>query len=103
MFPRPIAAAALGFTILGDAMAALVGKAWGRTRLFGKTLEGAVGGLIACLMWAAFLGAAGHLPWTVLIAGALVASLVEMLPIPLDDNLGITLFAGLTMKVLAPA
>jgi hypothetical protein len=30
----------------------------------------------------------------------LVASLVELLPIPLDDNLGITLFAGYAMKLL---
>ncbi|HYM81901.1 MAG TPA: hypothetical protein VEY91_10915 [Candidatus Limnocylindria bacterium] len=100
MFPRPIAAAALGFTILGDAFAALVGKAWGRTRFFAKTLEGAAACLMACLAWAAVLAVGGHLPWTVLLAGALVASLVEMLPIPLDDNLGMTLFAGFTMKML---
>ena len=29
-----------------------------------------------------------------------MASLVELLPIPLDDNLGITLFAGYAMKLL---
>src|SRR6185369_1272000 len=55
IFPRPIAAAALGFTVLGDSFAALVGKAWGRHRFFGKTFEGAAGGLVACLAWSAFL------------------------------------------------
>jgi len=100
IFPRPIAAAALGFTILGDAMAALVGKAYGRRRLFGKTLEGSAAGLAACLLWAAFLAAAGWVAWPVAVAGALVASLIELLPIPLDDNLGMTLFAGYTMKLL---
>ena len=40
------------------------------------------------------------LPWGMLLTGALVASLVELLPIPLDDNLGITLFAGYAMKLL---
>jgi dolichol kinase len=101
MFRQPVAAAALGFTILGDGVAALVGKGWGRTRFFNKTLEGAAGGLVACLAWAAFLGGAGLLPWTVVLCGALVASLVELLPIPLDDNLGITLFAGYTMQLLS--
>jgi dolichol kinase len=100
IFPQPVAAAALGFTVLGDGMAALVGKAWGRTRFFNKTLEGAAGGLIACLAWAAFLGGTGLLPWGMVLTGALVASLVELLPIPLDDNLGITLFAGYAMKLL---
>lgn len=100
IFPRPVAAAALGFTILGDGIAALVGKGWGRTRFFNKTLEGAAGGFIACLGWALFLGGAGLLPWGTVLCGALVASLVELLPIPLDDNLGITLIAGYTMKLL---
>jgi dolichol kinase len=100
IFPRPVAAAAIGFTVLGDAIAALVGKAWGRTRFFRKTLEGTVAGFGACLLWAAFLATAGFLPWHVAVAGALVASLIEMLPIPLDDNLGMTLFAGYTMKFL---
>lgn len=100
LFPRPVAAAAIGFTVLGDAFAAIVGKAWGRTRVFGKTLEGALGGLAACLAWAVFLAAVGYLPWTVLVAGALVASLTEILPIPLDDNLGMTLLSGVVMRLL---
>jgi len=100
IFPRPVAAAALGFTILGDGIAALVGKGWGRTRFFNKTLEGAAGGLVACLGWAVFLGGTGLLPWGIVLSGALIASLVELLPIPLDDNLGITLFAGYAMKLL---
>jgi glycerol-3-phosphate acyltransferase PlsY len=100
IFPRPIAAAALGFTVLGDAVAAVVGKAWGRTRVFHKSLEGTAGGLAPCLLWAAFLSARGDLPWEVSLAGALAASLVELLPIPLDDNLGMTLISGYLMKLL---
>jgi len=100
IFPRPVAAAALGFTVLGDAFAAIVGKAWGRTRIFRKSVEGALGGLGACLVWAAFLAATGYLPWGVVLAGALVASLAELLPIPLDDNLAMTLMAGYAMRLL---
>lgn len=100
IFPQPVAAAAVGFTVVGDALAAIVGRAYGRHRVFGKSLEGVLGCLFGCLAWAAYLVVAGHLPWSVVVAGALVATLVEMLPIPLDDNLGITLFAGYTMKLL---
>ena len=101
IFPRPIAAAAVGFTVLGDGFAALAGRAYGRTRLFDKSLEGYAAGLLACLAWAAYVASGGHLTWSVAIVGALVASLVEMLPIPLDDNLAVTLAAGYAMKLLA--
>jgi dolichol kinase len=100
IFPQRVAAAALGFTVLGDAFAAIVGRAYGRHRLFNKSLEGGLGCLAVCLAWAAFLATAGHLPWNVVVTGALVASLIELLPIPLDDHLGITLAAGYTMKLL---
>jgi dolichol kinase len=99
-FPRDVAAAALGFTILGDAFAALVGKAVGKTPLFGKTLEGALGGLAMCLLWGWVVVSTGTLSWDIVVAGALVASLVELLPIPLDDNLGMTLASGITMLVM---
>lgn len=100
IFPQRVAAAALGFTILGDGIAALVGRGWGRRRFFKKSLEGSAGCLVACLAWAAFLASSGLLPWSVVLTGAVVASLVELLPIPLDDNLGVTLFAGYAMKLL---
>ena len=101
VFPQPLAAAAIGFTVVGDAMGALVGKAWGRHKMLNKSYEGALGCLVACLAWAAVVAAVAHVPWGILIAGAFAATIVEMLPIPLDDNLGITLAAGYTMKLLA--
>lgn len=100
IFPQPVAAAALGFTVLGDAMGALVGRAWGRHKVFNKSLEGAAGCFGACLLWAAYVSAFTPLTLPVMLAGAAAATLVEMLPIPLDDNLGITLAAGYTMKLL---
>lgn len=100
IFPQPVAAAALGFTVLGDATGALVGRGWGRHRIFNKSLEGAAGCFGACLLWATYVSAFTPLTLPVMLAGALVATLVEMLPIPLDDNLGITLASGYAMKLL---
>lgn len=101
VFPLQVAAAALGYTVLGDAMGALVGKAWGKHRFFNKSLEGALGCLAACIAWGMIVTLVTHVPWHVTLGGAIVATLVEALPIPLDDNLGITLAAGYTMKLLA--
>jgi dolichol kinase len=100
LFPQRVAAAAIGFTVLGDGVAALVGRGWGRTRVFSKSLEGALGGLTACLAWAGFLAVTGHVPIAVGLAGALTAMLVEILPVPLDDNLGITLASAAVMRLL---
>lgn len=100
ILPQPVAAAALGFTVLGDAMGALVGRAYGRHKFFNKSLEGALGCFVACVVWGAYVATFGHLPWNVMLVGALVATIVEMLPIPLDDNLGITLAAGYAMKLM---
>lgn len=100
LFPQPIAATAIGFTVLGDAFGALVGRAWGRHKVFNKSLEGGLGCLVACLLWVAFVTQVGGVPVHVAVAGAIVATVVEMLPIPLDDNLGITLASGYTMRLL---
>src|SRR5258705_12506723 len=59
LFPQSIAAAALGFTVLGDTFAAIVGRGGGKPRFFGKSIEGALAGLPACLLWAGFVGLTG--------------------------------------------
>ena len=100
-FERPVAVAACEFLVLGDAAAALVGKAIGRYRVFDKTLEGSVACFVVCALvgWALSTYAPG-LPLRVALAGALAASVFELLPIPLDDNLKIPLSSGLIMHFL---
>lgn len=100
VYPQSVAGVALGYTVLGDAMGALVGRAWGRHKFFNKSWEGVAGCLVACLAWAAIATPLAGLPWSVTLVGALAATVVEALPIPLDDNLGITLVAGYTMKLM---
>ena len=100
IFPQRVAAAAMGFTVLGDAFGALVGRAIGRRTFFNKSLEGAAGCLLACLAWGAYVVTFANVPLPVAIAGALTATVVEMLTIPLDDNLGITLASGFVMKFM---
>lgn len=92
LFPTPIAVAAMLYNGLGDAAAALVGKRWGRHRTsWGKSWEGFAAGLAVCL-------AVGLLIPGVPLAGALLggvaAAAVELAPLPLDDNLRVTLGGG---------
>lgn len=99
-FDRPIAIAAMGMLCLGDASAAIVGRRFGRPRFFGKSLEGSLACFASCLLVAvAYPG--DPFTWRMMVGGAVAATIFEAVPIPLDDNLRISLSAGFTMTLLA--
>jgi dolichol kinase len=92
LFPKPVAVAAMLYSGAGDAVAALVGKRWGRHRTdWGKSWEGAAAGLVANV--AAGLAIPG-LPLAAVACGAIVAAALEFSPVPVDDNLLVTLGGG---------
>jgi dolichol kinase len=97
LFPKPVAVAAMLFNGLGDAAAALVGKRWGRRRTaWGKSWEGFAAGLVVDLavglgMW---MLAPAAVPLGGAIVGAIVAAGIEFAPLPLDDNVRVTLAGG---------
>jgi dolichol kinase len=94
LFPKPIAVLALAFLIVGDTMAAIVGKWLGRTRIFDKTLEGSLACLVTCYLLTLLVP---EIPFRVAVIGAVTAAVFELLPIPLDDNFRIPLSAGFAM------
>jgi dolichol kinase len=96
-FEKPVAVAALGFLILGDTVAALVGKSIGRVPVFGKTLEGSLACFAVCLAVGWLIP---ELSFKRALAGAAMATLIELLPVPLDDNLRIPLAAGFAMTLI---
>lgn len=92
LLPKPIAVAAMLYNGLGDASAALVGKRWGRHRTtWGKSWEGAGAALLVCLAVGFVIPG---MPPLAVILGAVTAALVEFLPLPVDDNLRVTLGGG---------
>lgn len=97
LFPKPVAVLALSFLILGDTVAAIVGKSLGRIRIFGKTLEGSLSCFAVCYALTAVMPG---IPFPVGLVGAAVATVFELLPIPLDDNFRIPLSAGFAMELL---
>ena len=90
LFPRDIAIAAMAAVAVGDAAAAIVGRALTR-RGEGKSLPGSV----ACFAASAFMAwVIADFIWPeALVAGAL-AALAERPRRPLDDNLRIALAVG---------
>jgi dolichol kinase len=96
LFPKPLAVAAMLYNGLGDAAAALVGKRWGRHRTsWGKSWEGFAAALAANLAVGLAVGSLDpRLPVVGALAGALAGALLELAPLPLDDNLRVTLGGG---------
>ncbi len=96
LFPKILAIVCIFFMILGDMAAALIGKKWGRTKLFSrKSLEGSLACFLVCILIALV-----KFNPAVAVIGALVATMVEVLPTKIDDNLTMPLFSGLAMYLV---
>ena len=95
LFDKPIAVAVLLFLSLGDPVAALVGRPMPGPRILGKSPMGTLAFAGVSLLALSLLSVGGltEFGW-VLAAAALIAGLVELAPIPLDDNLTVPLISG---------
>jgi dolichol kinase len=97
-----IASAAVCFLAFGDVAATTVGERYGRTKIMGvKSVEGTVAFVLTALAAGFALALVGITVAPVLIvAGALIAAGVELLPLPINDNLMIPLVSGGAMELL---
>jgi glycerol-3-phosphate acyltransferase PlsY len=93
--------AAISFLALGDTAAAIVGLSVGRVKIFRKTLEGTVAGLFVCVgvAWVVAILPGLDFPIGIGILGAVSASVVEALPIEVNDNVVIPLLSGTVMMI----
>lgn len=96
------AAAAVCFLAFGDVAATTIGERFGKTKIRGKSLEGTAAFVVAAMAAGFFLSRVGvHIDAAIIIVGALVAAGVELLPLPLNDNLTIPLISGGAMQLLS--
>lgn len=101
IFQRDIAVLALSFLAVGDPLAAIVGQRMGKRKLLSKTLEGDLACFISCIaIGSVFYYTGLGIPLPTILAGIVMATIVEAMPLPVNDNLAIPLLAGLVMTIM---
>ena len=95
-FPKDIAILTLFFVAVSDTAAYTIGSLFGKTQILkGKTLGGTLTFLVTALVISIF----SPLPWIISITGAVVATLVELIP-KYDDNLSIPIITGIILWIM---
>lgn len=99
LFERTIAFCTMVFLIFGDLSAKMLGLAYGKHKLFNKTLEGSLAHLLACLVLGYILHLFVYMPTSLIFVGAFVATIVEVLPFNIDDNLSVPVITGAILTI----
>jgi dolichol kinase len=102
LYSKEVVIAACVYVIVGDTFATIVGKNISSPKLFKqKTLLGSVGFMIgASMAGLVFYLFTRFMPVPTILLGALIATILEALPLPLDDNFYVPIATGLIMSFL---
>lgn len=102
LFEKYVAITSLLFLSIGDLVATVIGEEYGRPALFSKSLEGSLACLVLCLLIGGLMTRISPtIAPAVAIVGAVSATIVELLPIPIDDNLTIPVLSAGVMTLAA--
>jgi diacylglycerol kinase (CTP) len=101
---RSIAICTLLYLTFGDAASTAIGIRYGTRRFSNqKSIQGSFAFLVVSLIVGSLVRLAPGIyidPWVVVI-GAVVATVAEALPLPIDDNFTVAAFSGMAMEICA--
>jgi dolichol kinase len=92
-----VASASMVIIVIGDIFAALIGRRFGRIRVFSKTIEGTLAFIITTAIAVQFIPGLGS---RIAFIGCLVGAIIELLPLPIDDNITVPMVAGGFMQLV---
>jgi dolichol kinase len=97
-----LATLAICFLAFGDVAATTIGERYGKTKIGNKSLEGSIAFVVAAVT-AGFLLSLVGIPvmYGLILVGAIIAAGVELLSLPVNDNLLIPLVSGGAMSLIA--
>ena len=97
LFDKDIAITALTFLIFGDIFSKIFGLAYGRHKIFQKTVEGTLAYFGCVLICGFVLYNILDVPLSILIIGGISAPLIELFSFQLNDNFTVSLISGAIM------
>lgn len=103
LFSWPIAVVSLLYLVFGDMASKIFGIQFGRTHIFPKIhkdLEGALAYVSICLALGYIVHSYLDISMATVAIGAVVASIVETLPLGVDDNLTVALSSAASMLIV---
>ncbi len=102
LYRSDLATAAICFLAFGDVAATTIGERYGRTKIGNKSLEGSATFVVAAICAGFLLPLAGvPVARGLIVLGAVTAAAVELVPLPVNDNLVIPLVSGGVMALAA--
>jgi glycerol-3-phosphate acyltransferase PlsY len=97
-FEIEIAVTALIFLVFGDMFGKIFGLAYGRHKIFEKTLEGTFAYIGSVILFGFILYTSLDIALIILIAGGIAAPIIELLPIGINDNFTVPILSGAVMR-----
>jgi glycerol-3-phosphate acyltransferase PlsY len=100
VFPKGIGILAATFLIFGDVFAKIIGMMFGKVHILKKTLEGSISYFLAAVIFGLVFLPYIEANLGMLLVGALAATVVELIPWGVDDNISVALISGAVMYVM---
>ncbi len=99
LFPKVIAISAIAILVISDTTSALIGRRFGRHRFLAKSLEGSCAFFVSAVLVIFLTPKIDNLfmEYIIGIIAAAIGTVVEALPIKIDDNLSIPLAVGFSL------
>ena len=97
-FDKNIVILAMFFSILGDGIAEIYGKCYGKYKLLGnKTLAGSLAGLVYCAFLGIVLNQFYNINYSLISIGVISTTIIELISTRIDDNLTMPLGISLVL------
>jgi glycerol-3-phosphate acyltransferase PlsY len=98
IFDFEVSVLALLFLSVGDAVAAVVGRALPIGKIWDKSILGSLSGFLFCVIFG--LAINNTLSLQIIIFGAISGMFIELIPLKINDNFSIPIFSGFIMQIL---
>ena len=98
IFDFEVSVLALLFLSIGDAVAAVVGRAFPIGKIWGKSILGSLSGFLFCVLVGLTIN--NTLSLQIIIFGAIAGMFIELIPLKINDNFSIPIFSGFIMQIL---